>query len=147
MGPDFTKRLKDLDLSVGIGEASRITGATSTQIRYWEKKDLVHSFRREEGGNKRFNFPNLAKLVLVKSMIDEGYTLTKAAETLAHHRHEADHLKMIAKLLVSVDDTPEGSVFNFGQLENDPGFDVIAKVNDSGATFCKVTHQSAQVHN
>lgn len=142
MGPDFTKRLKDLDLSVGIGEASRITGATTTQIRYWEKKALVQSFRREAGGNKRFNFPNLAKLVLVKSMIDEGYTLTKAAEILAKHRHEADHLKLIARLLVSVAETPDGfSLLNFGQLQNDPDFDVVAKVNDTSATFCKVARK------
>lgn len=144
MGPDFTKRLKDLDLSVGIGEASRITGATATQIRYWEKKELVSSFRREEGGNKRFNFPNLARLMLVKSMIDEGYTLTKAADILAKHRHEADHLKMIAKLLVSVDETSDGfSELNFGQLQNDPDFDVVAKVNDTSATFCKVPRKQA----
>lgn len=138
MGPDFIKQLKDLDLSVGIGEASRITGATATQIRYWEKKGLICSFRREAGGNKRFNFPNLAKLLLIKTIIDQGYTLAKAAEIMTKHRHEADHLKLIAKLLVSVDDTADGSVLNFGQLQNDPDFDVVAKVNETSAVFCKV---------
>lgn len=82
--------------------------------------------------------------MLVKSMIDEGYTLTKAADILAKHRHEADHLKMIAKLLVSVDETADGySELNFGQLQNDPDFDVVAKVNDTSATFCKVPRKQS----
>lgn len=34
----FTEKLQDLDLSMGIGETSRVTGASQAQIRYWEKK-------------------------------------------------------------------------------------------------------------
>ncbi len=33
----FNKRLRSLDISLGIGETSRVTGATPTQIRYWKK--------------------------------------------------------------------------------------------------------------
>lgn len=141
MESDFTKRLKVINLSVGIGEASRITGASLTQIRYWEKKNLVHSFRREDGGNKRFNFPNLAGIIFVKSLIDEGYTLTKAAEIVANHRHKADRLKIIANALIDVEDTTTDSVFNFGQLANDPDYDVIARVDDKKAVFSKVPHK------
>ncbi|WP_461215735.1 MerR family transcriptional regulator [Lacticaseibacillus sp. GG6-2] len=141
MEPDFTNRLKVMSISVGIGEASRITGATVTQIRYWEKKHLVHSFRREDGGNKRFNFPNLASIILVKSLIDEGYTLSKAAEVVTSHRHQADRLKVIANALIDVDDTTTDSVFNFGQLANDPDYDVIARVDDEKAVFSKVPHK------
>ena len=135
---DFVKRLKGINLSVGIGEASHITGATLTQIRYWEKKTLIESFQREAGGNKRFTFPNLAKIVLIKSLIDEGYTLAKAAELLAAHRHQADRLKVIANALVDVDDQLDESVFNFGRITNDPDYDIVARVTDEHATFCKV---------
>lgn len=139
---DFVKRLKEINLSVGIGEASHITGASLTQIRYWEKKALIESFQREAGGNKRFTFPNLAKIVLIKSLIDEGYTLAKAAELLAAHRHQADRVKVIANALVEVEDGPEESIFHFGQIANDPNYDIIARVTDSKTTFCKVKHEA-----
>ncbi|MCI1986311.1 MAG: MerR family transcriptional regulator [Lactobacillus sp.] len=141
MVPDFMKRIKSLDISVGIGEASRITGATMTQIRYWEKKNLIHSFQREDGGNKRFNLKNIIQIMLIRSLIDSGYTLTKAAEMITQHQHQADRLKVLARTLTTLEDSNDETRFNFGQLVNDPDYDVVAYVDDTHAKFCKTPHQ------
>lgn len=67
-------------LVVGIGEVSQITGIATRQIRYWEEKGIITSLTEEEGKNRRYNYENIKKMLLIKEMIDEGYTLDAAAE-------------------------------------------------------------------
>lgn len=67
-------------LVVGIGEVSRITGIATRQIRYWEEKGIITSLTEEEGKNRRYNYENIKKMLLIKEMIDEGYTLDASAE-------------------------------------------------------------------
>ncbi len=145
MEPNLVHKLKRLDISVGIGEASRITGATLTQIRYWEKKDLVHSFQHTEGRNKRFNLPNLMMIVYIKDLLADGYTLAKAGEMIAEHRHQTDRLKMLIKqCLKDMTEADDGStVFNFGPLSNDSDYDVEARVTDDSACLRKVLRETA----
>ncbi|MEC4115304.1 MerR family transcriptional regulator [Myroides pelagicus] len=67
-------------LVVGIGEVSQITGIATRQIRYWEDKGIIESLTEEEGKNRRYNYENIKKMLLIKEMIDEGYTLDASAE-------------------------------------------------------------------
>jgi len=67
-------------LVVGIGEVSQITGIPTRQIRYWEEKGIITSLTEEEGKNRRYNYENIKKMLLIKEMIDEGYTLDASAE-------------------------------------------------------------------
>ena len=67
-------------LVVGIGEVSQITGIATRQIRYWEEKGIITSLTEEEGKNRRYNYENIKKMLLIKEMIDEGYTLDASAE-------------------------------------------------------------------
>ena len=60
---DFLKKLV-----VGIGEVSQITGIPTRQIRYWEEK------------NRRYDYLNIKKILLIKELLDEGYTLDASAE-------------------------------------------------------------------
>lgn len=81
---------KDKDLSfdfdfldklvVGIGEVSQITGIPTRQIRYWEDKSIITSLTEEEGKNRRYNYENIKKMLLIKELLDEGYTLDASAE-------------------------------------------------------------------
>lgn len=81
---------KDKDLSfdfdflnkliVGIGEVSQITGIPTRQIRYWEEKGIIVSLTEEEGKNRRYDYRNVKKMLLIKELLDEGYTLDAAAE-------------------------------------------------------------------
>ena len=61
-------------LIIGIGEVAEITKVPTRQIRYWENKGYIKSIS-EEGKNRRYNYANIKKILLIKEMIDEGYTL------------------------------------------------------------------------
>lgn len=67
-------------LVVGIGEVSQITGIPTRQIRYWEEKGIITSLTEEEGKNRRYNYENIKKMLLIKELMDEGYTLDASAE-------------------------------------------------------------------
>lgn len=67
-------------LVVGIGEVAQITGIPTRQIRYWEEKGIIFSLTEEEGKNRRYNYENIKKMLLIKELIDEGYTLDASAE-------------------------------------------------------------------
>lgn len=67
-------------LVVGIGEVSQITGIPARQIRYWEEKGIIASLTEEEGKNRRYDYRNIKKMLLVKELLDDGYTLDASAE-------------------------------------------------------------------
>lgn len=67
-------------LIVGIGEVSQITGIPTRQIRYWEEKEIIYSVTEEEGKNRRYDYKNIKKMLLIKELLDEGYTLDALAE-------------------------------------------------------------------
>ncbi|MGJ1315484.1 MerR family transcriptional regulator [Sphingobacterium multivorum] len=86
----MAKADKEIDLSfdfdfldklvVGIGEVAQITGIPTRQIRYWEDKGIITSLTEEEGKNRRYNYENIKKILLIKELMDEGYTLDASAE-------------------------------------------------------------------
>lgn len=67
-------------LVVGIGEVSQITGIPTRQIRYWEEKKIIASLESGEGKNRRYDYKNIKKILLIKELLDEGYTLDASAE-------------------------------------------------------------------
>lgn len=67
-------------LVVGIGEVSQITSIPTRQIRYWEEKGIIVSLTEEEGKNRRYDYKNIKKMLLIKELLDEGYTLDASAE-------------------------------------------------------------------
>lgn len=80
-------------LVVGIGEVSQITGIPTRQIRYWEDKGIITSLTEEEGKNRRYDYKNIKKMLLVKELLDEGYTLDASAEKVKNR------MEMIEKTL------------------------------------------------
>lgn len=69
-------------LIVGIGEVSRITGIPTRQIRYWEDKNIITSLTDKEGENRRYDYKNIKRMLLIKELLDEGYTLQAAAQRM-----------------------------------------------------------------
>lgn len=69
-------------LIVGIGEVSQITKIPTRQIRYWEEKGLIVSLTEEEGKNRRYDYKNIKTMLLIKELLDEGYTLDAAADKI-----------------------------------------------------------------
>lgn len=67
-------------LIVGIGEVSQITDIPVRQIRYWEDKGIIKSLTETEGKNRRYDYVNIKRMLLIKLYIEEGYTLDAAAQ-------------------------------------------------------------------
>ena len=80
-------------LVVGIGEVSQITGIPTRQIRYWEDKGIIKSLTEEEGKNRRYDYKNIKKMLLIKELLDEGYTLDASAEKVKKR------MEMISEIL------------------------------------------------
>lgn len=71
-------------LKVGIGETAEITGIPQRQLRYWEDKGIITSLTHEKGNVRRYDYQNIKKILLIKELLDEGYTLDAAADKVAN---------------------------------------------------------------
>lgn len=68
-------------LLVGIGEVSTVTGIPQRQIRYWEEKGIITSVPGEkDASTRRYDYPTIKRMILIKELLDEGYTLKAAVE-------------------------------------------------------------------
>ena len=77
--------------TVSIGEASRLTGATIKQIRFWSDNGLIPEPERVVCGERayrQFNHADLENIKLIKAYLDEGYTLKAAAGKAANTRRK-----------------------------------------------------------
>ena len=90
-------------LIIGIGEVAQITGIPTRQIRYWEEKGIIASLSKEEGKNRRYNYKYVKKMLLIKELLDEGYTLDAAAEKVQKR------LEMIEQTLTKLEKRQKGS--------------------------------------
>lgn len=66
-------------LMVGIGEVAEITGIPQRQLRYWQEKGLIKAIDGSEITTRRFNYLEIKKILLIKELLDEGFTLEAAA--------------------------------------------------------------------
>lgn len=90
-------------LVVGIGEVSQITGIPTRQIRYWEEKGIITSLTEEEGKNRRYDYKNVKRMLLIKELLDEGYTLDAASAKVQKR------LEIIEQTLTKLDKRKKGS--------------------------------------
>jgi DNA-binding transcriptional MerR regulator len=67
-------------LVVGIGEVAEITGVPQRQLRYWEEKGYIQSVSGTGGTTRRYDFCTIKKVILIKELMDDGYTLAAAAK-------------------------------------------------------------------
>lgn len=87
-------------LVVGIGEVSEITGVPQRQIRYWEEKGIIQSLKDGEGSTRKYDYLNIKKIILVKELIDDGYTLDAAARKVKERIQTIDEaFQMLAMRL------------------------------------------------
>ena len=62
-------------LLVTIGDVSDVTGIPQRKLRYWEEKNIIKSSGSKDGATRKFNYLNIKKILLIKELLDEGYTL------------------------------------------------------------------------
>ena len=66
-------------LIVGIGEVAEISGVPQRQLRYWQEKGLINTVDDPSSTTRRFNYLQIKKILLIKELLDEGFTLEAAA--------------------------------------------------------------------
>lgn len=67
-------------LLVSIGDVSEVTGIPQRKLRYWEDKNIIKSSCQKEGGTRKFDYINIKKILLIKELLDEGYTLESSVK-------------------------------------------------------------------
>lgn len=70
---ELLKRLK-----VGIGEVAEVSGVPQRQLRYWEDKGIVTPVEGG-GGVRRYDYQTVKRILVIKELVDDGYTLDAAA--------------------------------------------------------------------
>lgn len=80
-------------------QASRFTGCTGNQLRYWDKiglvKPSIQTTRGRPGVRRLYSFRDLVSLKVVKSLLDGGMSLQRvrrAFEYLRAHAGLEEHL-------------------------------------------------------
>ncbi|KRL05544.1 MAG: MerR family transcriptional regulator [Liquorilactobacillus hordei] len=68
------------DLVIGIGDLSKLTGVSTRQLRYWEKRGYLEAPVTEKNVTRKYEFEAFYKVRAIKKYLDEGFTLPKAAE-------------------------------------------------------------------
>ena len=66
-----------------IGDTAQMSCATQKQIRNWEAKGYIPTADRVVSGDRayrRFSLKQLEMISRIKDFLDEGYTLSAAAE-------------------------------------------------------------------
>lgn len=69
-------------LIVGIGEVAEITGVPQRQLRYWQERGLISTVDEKDSSTRRFNYLEIKRILLIKELLDEGFTLDAAAKKL-----------------------------------------------------------------
>lgn len=126
-------------------QASRFTGCTGNQLRYWDKIAIVKPSVQTTGGRpgvrRMYSFRDLVSLKVVKSLLDEGLSLQKVrrAYTFLREQHALeDHLSTIRLVTdgksvfkISRDDTEIVDALRKGQMAFFVAIDKIAREVDT----------------
>lgn len=64
---------------VGIGEVANITGVPQRKIRYWDEKGYIEPVDKDST-YRQYDYLNIKRIVLIKELLDEGYTLEVSAK-------------------------------------------------------------------
>ena len=67
-------------IRMGISELTKKTGATTRQLRYWEKKGYIKSIQPDPNSPRAYKLSDIIKVELIKEYLDSGYTLSMAYE-------------------------------------------------------------------
>ncbi|GAY72510.1 MerR family transcriptional regulator [Lentilactobacillus kosonis] len=93
------------------------------------KKGLINSVQRGDGTNKRYTLKSIIAIIFIKTQLDEGYTLAKAAEEVQQYLKNSDALELLVSTrLQSISADGDATVFDFGPIDNLPNKKLFATV-------------------
>lgn len=65
------------------------------QLRYWEQKGFIQSVPQEENAPRKYRLPTVVKVEMIKTFLDEGFTLAKAVEKADKKIKTAHHIRKV----------------------------------------------------
>ncbi len=88
-------------------QASRLTGCTAHQLRYWDRVGLVEPSIQGTGGRpgkrRLYSFRDLVALRVVKSLLDNGMSVQRVRRAWDYLRRTADMDKHLAEVQLVTD--------------------------------------------
>lgn len=108
-----------------IGAVAKLTGLTVHNLRVWEKRHSAIETDRSESGRRIYSEDALERLKLLKSCVDNGFTIgTIAAMSNQELREILDEFETASapdtkKTRLSVCLIGEGAIRSFDQMESD----------------------------
>ncbi|UQS87084.1 MerR family transcriptional regulator [Nicoliella spurrieriana] len=109
------------DFSFGIGDIANYAKIPQSKLRYWEKCGYIKSEKCSRNQNRKYSYHTLMKVQLIKSYLESGFTLSKAAEKAAQFTSYnlilVNMIKRRIKEIGTIDGCP---AINMGPLEDDP---------------------------
>lgn len=127
----FREMMSSNNLRITMSQLSEMTGVSPSQLRYWEKKNYIHSEQGEKNQNHLFPIKMLYQVGTIKFFLDQGYTLANAVKK-AEAQHESIKLfrKFIADQQLRVNQTgPNEGEISIGTIAEDPQTEVYATID------------------
>jgi DNA-binding transcriptional MerR regulator len=88
-------------------QASRYTGCTAHQLRYWDRISLVKPSVQATGGRpgvkRLYSFRDLVSLRVIKSLLDGGMSLQRVRKAIEFLRRKADLEQHLSDLKLVTD--------------------------------------------
>lgn len=95
VGASLKRLLENDQLLIGISELSEVVGVSPRQLRYWEHKGFIQSVIADSNCPRKYRLPTVVKVEIIKKYLDEGYTLTKAAEKAQNRLNKMKHVRKV----------------------------------------------------
>ena len=136
-------------------QASRLSGCTHHQLRYWDRVGLVSPSVQNTGGRpgvrRLYSFRDLVALRVVRSLLDNGMSLQRVRRAWDYLRREGgmdDHLAQVKLVTdgqsifkVSRDDGELLDALREGQLAFFVAIDEIAREVEEDVTYFELDRQ------
>ena len=133
------KMIASKQLKISMSEVARVTGVSTSQLRYWEKKGYIKSEQDEQNKNHYFSFTKIFQVLTIKVFLDQGFTLAMAVKK-ERKRRELHKIftRFITDGIKEVEQTGEDSgEVKLGPLAEDSTKEVYAVI-DSDKTSLRI---------
>lgn len=146
---------RTLEQAFTADQASRLSGCTHHQLRYWDRVGLVSPSVQNTGGRpgvrRLYSFRDLVALRVVRSLLDNGMSLQRVRRAWDYLRREGgmdDHLAQVKLITdgqsifkVSRDDGELLDALREGQLAFFVAIDEIAREVEEDVTYFELDRQ------
>lgn len=127
---ELQKLVLNADIKIGLNEMTQLTGASVSQIHYWEKKGYIRAVQDSENRNHYYSLKMVYQAFTIKYFLNQGYTLKMAAKKGQERKIIGDlFFTFVEKRIMRIDPTEDDSgEISLGPLADHPNQEVIAKV-------------------